>query len=428
MESLIAAQKKWERQNGLEKTIEDVQSVIDMLTKTRDDVASNAAEPALVLAKLKSPLKDSFERLNKDAKELYTQITNYGKLLDKRFKPMKAPQSSMNGPATTRLTNRAIGMHFLREGLFDVATTFVEEAVESSEDSVQEASKFWHVEPAETLHNGLTEDYRYHSEDEEMEQDDEHGTETGEDLQTKFADMYTILHALRNEQSLEPAIAWAKANSEALEARGSNLEFELCRLRFVELYYGRAYQDPSGRLRALEYARNTFPNFSHRYFKETASLVGSLAFGPRMDASPYAHLFYDTTAWEDVANSFTREFCGLLGLSERSPLYTAVTAGGIALPVLEKLERVMGEVGGQWTSANELPVEIPLPPSYLFHSIFVCPVSKEQATDSNPPMMMPCGHVIAKESLDKISRGSKRFKCPYCPNESHPRDAKKVYL
>jgi len=52
-------------------------------------------------------------------------------------------------------------------------------------------------------------------------------------------------------------------------------------------------------------------------------------------------------------------------------------------------------------------VEIPLPPSFLFHSIFVCPVSKEQATDANPPMMMPCGHVIAKESIEKISRGNK---------------------
>ncbi|GAM83104.1 hypothetical protein ANO11243_010900 [Dothideomycetidae sp. 11243] len=414
MESLIAAQRKWERQNGLEKTIEDVQSMIDLLTKAREDVASGAAEPAFSLAKLKSPLKDSFERLNKDAKELHTSITNYGKLLDKRFKPMKVPQPSLAGFAThTRLTNRAIGMHLLREGLFDVASTFVGEAMESSaSDSLKDASKFWHVD------------------DEEMDDHQEHDTEMEEDLQTKFADMYAILHALRNEQSLQPAIAWAKVNSEALEARGSNLEFELCRLRFVELYHSTELTDQdeeSGPLKALKYARNTFPHFSRRYFKETASLLGSLAYSPAIRTSPYSHIFYDLTAWEEVANSFTREFCGLLGLSERSPLYTAVTAGGIALPVLEKLERVMGEVGGQWTSANELPVEIPLPPAYLFHSIFVCPVSKEQATDSNPPMMMPCGHVIAKESLEKISRGSK-FKCPYCPNESHPRDAKKVYL
>ena len=58
-------------------------------------------------------------------------------------------------------------------------------------------------------------------------------------------------------------------------------------------------------------------------------------------------------------------------------------------------------------TSESLQVEIPLPPSYLFHSIFVCPVSKEQTTDTNPPMMMPCGHVVAKESLEKISRGGK---------------------
>jgi hypothetical protein len=118
----------------------------------------------------------------------------------------------------------------------------------------------------------------------------------------------------------------------------------------------------------------------------------------------------------------------MLGLSSQSPLYTAVTAGGIALPVLEKVERVMSKARGQWTSVNELPVETPLPEGFWFHQIFVCPVSKDQATDANPPMMLPCGHVIARESLDMHSKGKARMKCPYCPGESHPREAKRVYI
>lgn len=325
------------------------------------------------------------------------------------FKDSKVPNSSLDKFAAHKhLTNRAIGMHFLREGLFDVASTFVGEVLQGPDAPAKDAGKFWRVE--DQARRAALELPRYDSEDEEM---DDRDTDTGEDLQTKFADMYSILHALRSEKTLEPAIAWAKANSEALEARGSNLEFELCKLRFVGLYHsdimeqGAPLGGQNGPLRALEYARETFPHFSRRYFRETASLLGALAYAPDVKNSPYSHLFYDTTAWEDVASSFTREFCGLLGLSERSPLYTAVTAGGIALPVLGKLERVIGSVGGQWTSAGEMPVEIPLPPSYLFHSIFVCPVSKEQATDSNPPMMMPCGHLINKESLEKISRGGK---------------------
>jgi hypothetical protein len=51
-------------------------------------------------------------------------------------------------------------------------------------------------------------------------------------------------------------------------------------------------------------------------------------------------------------------------------------------------------------------VEIPLPLPYRYHSIFACPVSKEQSTAQNPPMLLPCGHVIARESLMRLARGT----------------------
>src|SRR6266566_8575910 len=102
-------------------------------------------------------------------------------------------------------------------------------------------------------------------------------------------------------------------------------------------------------------------------------------------------MFETKAAFDDAAASFTREFCSLLGLSAESPLYVAATAGTIALPRLIKFIGATRSKRTEWTTANELAFETPLPRSMIYHSIFVCPVSKEQTTDANPPMKLPCG-------------------------------------
>ncbi len=46
-----------------------------------------------------------------------------------------------------------------------------------------------------------------------------------------------------------------------------------------------------------------------------------------------------------------------------------------------------------------------------------------QSSAGNPPFMLPCGHVMCKESVLKIARGPSRcFKCPYCPQEAMPQN------
>ncbi|GAB7344222.1 hypothetical protein MBLNU457_2112t1 [Dothideomycetes sp. NU457] len=410
MDALLAAHKKLERQGGLNQTIQDVQATIDLLTQARESIANDAPTAPMTLAKLKNPMKQSFDKLNQDVKELHSAINNYSKALDKKFKTLVLPTAS-NDPFSSypALTNRAISMHLLREGQFPVAATFIEEVNTKRHEELQPLGPgpLAKAEPDMVLEDKSWQgDHTDHEDTEEQMDDfDTMEAERPLDLQNQFTDMYRILYALQTRKELDPAIHWAQKHSKELESRGSNLEFELCRLRFVELF--RSDPDGSGPLKALEYARNTFPSFSSRYLKEQSALIGSVLYSENIEDSPYSNVYFNNDAWEQTASSFTREFCGLLGLSETSPLYTAVTAGGMALPVLEKLERKMGAAGGQWTSANELPVEIPLPATYQFHSIFVCPVSKEQGTDVNPPMMMPCGHVIAKESLEKVSRGGK---------------------
>ncbi|KAH0350544.1 regulator of gluconeogenesis Rmd5, partial [Aureobasidium melanogenum] len=413
MESLRLEQDKLDKKGNLSKTIEDVQKTIDLLVAARETIAADGSAAAPTLAKLKRPVKASLDQVNSDIKDIYSAHKDYSKALDKKFKPQSMPASHHDALSSQpALVNRAIAMHLLREGQFNVAQTFIAEANANPNTTATSTAP-----DGDSLMENGHDTHLY----------DMDGDSAGA-LQSRFAHMYLVLDALRNKHDLNPAIDWARQHSHQLELRGSNLEFDLCRLRFVELYTRNDPNDHmSGPLQALEYARQTFPNFSARYMRETSSLLGSLAFAPALTSSPYKSVFFNEDAWEHAASSFIREFCAMLGLSEKSPLYTAATAGAIALPVLEKLERVMGEVGGQWTSVNELPVEIPLPHSYLFHSIFVCPVSKEQGTDANPPMMLPCGHVIAKESLEKISRGNK-FKCPYCPVEGHPKEARKVFL
>jgi len=365
---------------------------------------------AMIMAKLQNPVKTQFEKVNDDLKDIHSSLNKYSKALEKKFKDRPLPFAE-NDALTTQesLVDRAIAMHLLREGHFDVASTFINE-VNSKQPSAPTHSSIattptptasWEADFAPTALKSTA-------------------------LQQQFSSMYHILHEMRNNGNLSPAITWAQQNSSALSTRGSNLEFDLCRLQYISLFTS------SSALAAVAYARQAFPRFGARYAAQTNSLLGALAFTPNIATSPYSALFAPTSpnspdTLSTAAAAFTSEFCALLSLSSASPLLTAVTAGYLALPTLLKLSQIQQTHRTSWTTAQELPVEVPLPAAYQFHSVFVCPVSKEQSTDANPPVVMPCGHVIARESCERISKGG-RFKCPYCPGESHLRDAKVVYL
>ena len=230
-------------------------------------------------------------------------------------------------------------MHLMREGQFDVASTFIKES-----------------EPEEEMRNAPS---SRSSKQNSWEQD--YGDLRSETLRSQFKEMYNILEDMRTKRNLEPATMWARTHSSQLEARGSNLEFELARLKFVWLFQN----DPEGRQgihmwqrqrAAVRFARESFGSFQGKYIREVQQLMGAMAFGPNLGDSPYKRFFSDEGAWEELAMSFTREFCSLLGLSADSPVYIAATAGAIALPRLQKLEKIMESRRANWTTASELPV------------------------------------------------------------------------
>ena len=51
---------------------------------------------------------------------------------------------------------------------------------------------------------------------------------------------------------------------------------------------------------------------------------------------------------------------------------------------------------------EQLPVEIALGPEFVFRPIFACPVSRDMSTPDNPPLALPCGHVLAEQSVAKL--------------------------
>lgn len=64
-----------------------------------------------------------------------------------------------------------------------------------------------------------------------------------------------------------------------------------------------------------------------------------------------------------------------------SPLAVTLAAGAVALPPLLKLLGVM-EKGGRdlRTCGGQLPLEIELGAEFVYHSIFACPVGRDQST------------------------------------------------
>ncbi|KAI5837470.1 CTLH/CRA C-terminal to lish motif domain-containing protein [Morchella snyderi] len=383
MESIEKEYERLRKKSNLSKSISDVDKCIQLLQNARQAIANDPSSARVNIAKLQQTVPAALEKIKDDEKEIYSGLSRYGRALDKTFKATTTYSTNDYDALSSQsdLIKRAIAMHLIREGQFAAASTFREEAGPID------------IPPH---------------------------------LTTEFAKMYEILNAMRIHRELGPAIAWAHSKAAELDHRGSNLEFELCRLQFVWLFS----EAQDGRMKAMRYAREEFVRFQEKHLRDIEKLMCAFLFPTSLKTSPYGALFADPEkCFNDVANAFTKEFCSLLGLSADSPLYIAATAGAIALPTLLKMAAIMKDKKTGWSTVNELPAEIALPPGYQFHSIFVCPVSKDQTTESNPPMMLPCGHVIAQESLQRLAKGSAvTIKCPYCPKESSLAQAIRVVI
>ena len=342
---------KLEARHGKAQTVKFIGKLKTQVALLKAEVQAGTMTPAEASARLKQDVEKFQASVAEEQKELYNAQSKHAKAIAKRFKTDLTVAAAQPDYFSDKreLINQAILLEFVRQGHFDLAERMAEEA--------------------------------------DMELDTT--------MVDRFRDMHAIKTAL-DQDDLTPAIRWCHENRTSLDARNSTLEFELHRLQFVKLFKTAHVFD------TMRYAQDNFPQFAGRHRREVSQLMGSLAFGGKIDSSPYRHIFAASLPLKD---KFVTEFTALLQMTPTSPLLTTVEAAVIAMPTLLKFSalKFTGERPG---------LDIQLPAAFRYHSVFVCPVTKEVGGDA---YMLPCGHVIGGEAMHSLARNSSKVKCPYCP-------------
>ncbi|KAJ7946817.1 Protein RMD5 like A [Quillaja saponaria] len=351
----------------IEQTLVKIQSVQDPLFPVDQ-------KSILTELKLKLNSVNALHQLEGSQKDLNINLGKYQKLLERTLTP-DISKANRNVDFDSHIVNQIIACHFYRHGLFDLGDSIINEA----------------GEPDATA------------------------------LRSQFLEMHQIIEAMR-VRDLQPALKWVSAYREKLVESGSDLELKLHHQQFIEILQN------GNRADALRYATIYLAPFAALHKDEFQKIMGCLLYVGRFDSCPYT----ESTSpihWEKLTEELTRQFCTLLGQSNESPLSVAVAAGIEGLPTLLKLANVMAVKKQEWQAMKQLPVPVELGKEFQFHSIFVCPVSRDQGSEENPPMLMPCLHVLCKQSIMMLSKSSTRiFKCPYCPAEATVLLCRRLYF
>ncbi|CAF99149.1 unnamed protein product [Tetraodon nigroviridis] len=351
-------------------------------------------------------IKETVQMLASRHKDIHGSVSKVGKAIDRNFDAeisAVVAENVWDTPERQKYLSETVVEHLYRQGMLSVA-----------EDLCQES-----------------------------------GVVIDMSMKQPFLELNRILEALRM-QDLGPALEWAVTNRQRLLDLNSSLEFKLHRLYFISLLSGGICKQ----MEALQYARhfqpfasqhqrgqrtptppNPPPNLANpcplslRPAPDIQILMGSLVYLRHgIENSPYRSLL-ETNQWAEICNIFTRDACALLGLSVESPLSVSFASGCMALPVLMNIKQVIEQrqCSGVWTHKDELPIEIDLGKKCWYHSVFACPILRQQTSESNPPMKLICGHVISRDALNKLTNAGK-LKCPYCPMEQNPSHAKQIYF
>jgi hypothetical protein len=231
-----------------------------------------------------------------------------------------------------------------------------------------------------------------------------------------YVELHQILHDI-SKKKVESALNWVHkfaTNEEitfSLRARMCELLFQLHRLHIICLL------EQGMKMEVMPYIRDNIEclySGNEGHLRELKRLACCLLWAGRVRTSPYADLLDDQN-WGDAATLFNAFASAALGLPKDSHLSVCLCAGYLVQPTLTKYIALRGKI---MRSAQSSDLQIPdLGPTLQFHSSFSCPVLQQASTPTNPPMLLPCHHVLSQSAVNSLVKSGGRLKCPYCPSD-----------
>ncbi|XP_060844989.1 E3 ubiquitin-protein ligase RMND5A-like [Rhopalosiphum padi] len=423
--------------NVLQQLIDSLE-IIQNDWKTNSIKEENKVSSINCISNLIHKSKEKTQKLAIEHRELHSTVSKVGKAIDRNFVSdfdATCKVDIFDDPKNATFLNYIICQHFYRQGDLDIADELVMESGINMEPSIREPfAKLKHIKESlinKNIYPAL-----------------EWAKENRAVLDTQMYPPYPLVkrissasnlpiripyHAKRTKFSggiMKPRPKTKKIKRMELAKKilqqfykSSALEFKLHQLAFLSIIQ----KGVEHQTEAVTYARANFSQFVDRYEKEIQTMMGMLLFVPQgVNNSPYSEMVQENL-WDEVIELFTRDACTLLGLSFDSLLNVSVNAGCAALPALLNIKHVMTQrkVNDIWKGKDELPIEIDLDTEHRYHSMFACPILRQQSSDTNPPMRLICGHIISKDALNKLGHSTK-LKCPYCPMEQSTSEAKHI--
>ncbi|CAH8353666.1 unnamed protein product [Eruca vesicaria subsp. sativa] len=334
-------------------------------------LTKNDLKTVLNELKLKLDSLSPINQLQESQKECNTSLTKFEKALGKS--DMFPASRSID--LDHKLVEKMLVEYFYRQGLFEVGDCLVKEAEVEVDDSLSRA-----------------------------------------------LEIHRVTQPLR-QKDIEPAMRWISENSEKLKENGPKLELDLISLKYWEMLRQGKSSD------ALRFAKTHFPKYATLYTGKIRRLIVALLWVKDLENYPHAEEMF-SMSWHKTSKELTKQYYNLYDQPSSSQLAVALSAGIQSLPKILKLIRVMGLKKEEWEEMKQLPVDMELGDEFQFHSVFVCPVSREQSDEENPPMMMPCRHVLCKESILRLCKccSTRMFKCPYCPAQTTAAACRQLYI